>query len=433
MYEPAVQALRRALEGESDDAKTWAMLASLLTDLGESDEARLAAERALGLQPDNAEALETVGILKSREGDFDASEAHLRHAFQASAPSPRALYHLAKIHRLRPEDGGPEVFEGLLDDIESDSNESALLNGLIGRLYEKERRFDEAFARYKTCADIHARQLQFDPDAYAAGIDKLIAAYDSALFGQFRSYGSTSELPILITGMPRSGTTLVEQILASHPRVCGAGELGLMDNIVEGLAERLGGEASYPDCVSRLNKSIIEDITNNALNRLRSESRTADRVTDKSIGTYRNLGLATCLFPKARIIHCVREPLDTCLSCYLQPFAGANHPYSYDLAHLGLAYREYLRLMEHWRSVLPAKMLEVRYEDVVADQEGQSRRVVEFCGLEWNDACLRFHETERQVKTASLWQVRQPIYRTSIGRWRNFERHLAPLVEALNE
>jgi hypothetical protein len=218
--------------------------------------------------------------------------------------------------------------------------------------------------------------------------------------------------------MPRSGTTLVEQIASSHPDVFGAGELRDIGNIAASLR------------VTECERGPIKDAAGKQLDRLRVLGGSALRVIDKMPENVERLGLIATLFPSARVILCRRDPRDTCLSCFFQRFSAGNL-FSFDLVQCGRHHVHTDRLIAHWLKVLPLRMLEVQYEDLVADLEGQSRRIISFLGLPWNAACLDFHRTERTVQTASDWQVRQPIYTRSVGRWRNYERHLGPLFEAL--
>jgi len=224
---------------------------------------------------------------------------------------------------------------------------------------------------------------------------------------------------------------LVEQILASHPMVFGAGELSELADIVA----RLGGAgrtfADFPENVRALSESDLRELGARYLERVGVLAPAAARITDKMPGNFRFAGLIHLILPHARIIHTRRDPVDTCLSCFSLLFSG-DQPHTYDLGELGRYYRAYAALMEHWRSVLPPGVtLEVQYEEVVADFERQARRIVAHCGLEWDEACLEFHQTERPVRTASMVQVRQPVYKTSIGRWRPYKDRLAPLLAAL--
>jgi hypothetical protein len=246
----------------------------------------------------------------------------------------------------------------------------------------------------------------------------------------------TSPRPIFILGMPRSGTTLTEQILASHPDVHGAGELHDLLTIVQRPTAQAAAAASmpapgFPDNLMHATAQTLSLWGAEYRGRLRQRAPDARCITDKMPANFFALGLISAMLPEARIVHVRRNPLDTCLSNFMHLFnAGQEH--TYDLAELGSYYADYARLMEHWRTVLPAgSFLEVQYEDIVADLEGQARRLIDYCGLAWDDACLDFHRNTRDVRTASLMQVRQPLYRGSVERWRRYEEFLAPLRAAL--
>jgi hypothetical protein len=225
---------------------------------------------------------------------------------------------------------------------------------------------------------------------------------------------SSSQLPVLVVGMPRSGTSLIEQIIASHPEACGAGELAFW------------GEWATRPVVH--DPAFIAQAAHEYESSLQQHSVSAHRIVDKMPGNFLWLGLIHAVFPNAKIIHVRRNPVDTCLSIYFQNFSRA-HSYKTSLDDLAYFYREYDRLMRHWRNVLPAdRLLEISYEALTDNQAEESRRLIEFIGLEWDERCLDFHQTERKVGTSSNWQVRQKIYHTSRARWRNYEKHLGPLV-----
>jgi hypothetical protein len=235
---------------------------------------------------------------------------------------------------------------------------------------------------------------------------------------------------VFIVGMPRSGTTLVEQILASHPAVFGAGELDDIRQISAALPSLLGSANPYPECLAQAGQSSLTKIADRYLVHLRGLSSDARRITDKMPTNFLHLGLIELLFPQARVIHVIRHPLDTCVSCYFEEFTTTNS-YAYDLEQMGIYYKQYERIMRHWKDVLKIRMLDVRYEELVDNQENICRQMIEFCDLEWDDRVLRFYETKRDVATPSFDQVRQPLYRKSIGRWKNYERHLGPLMRVL--
>jgi hypothetical protein len=250
-----------------------------------------------------------------------------------------------------------------------------------------------------------------------------------------KSGGDASQIPIFVLGMPRSGTTLIEQIIASHPMVHGGGELQALNEIVLGGREVTDNVIPFPESVPALDPSAVQQIGARYVDVLRrlavKAGRNAERVTDKMPSNYYFVGLIHLALPNAKIVHAVRDPVDTCISCFSKLFS-AEQNHTYDLGELGRYYRRYQRLMEHWRHVLPpGRMLEVRYEEVVADLEGQVRRIISHCGLPWDDRCLSFHKTERPVRTASATQVRQPIYKSAVGRWRVYEEQLGPLLDAL--
>jgi len=249
-------------------------------------------------------------------------------------------------------------------------------------------------------------------------VDESIARWTPDFFARTRDWGEPSELPVFIVGMPRSGTSLVEQIASSHPDVFGAGELRDIANISKSL--------SWSQC----QPGPIKDAARKQLDRLLALGGSALRAIDKMPSNVKHLGLIATLFPSARVILCRRDPRDTCLSCFFQHF-GVGNLFSFDLREYGHLYVHTDRLAAHWLKVLPLPILQVQYEDLVADLEGQSRRLISFLGLPWNPACLDFHRAERIVQTFSAWQVRQPIYTRSVGRWRNYQRHLGPLFEAL--
>jgi hypothetical protein len=238
-----------------------------------------------------------------------------------------------------------------------------------------------------------------------------------------------SEQPVFIVGMPRSGTSLVEQILSCHRGVHAAGELRDVGKLVASLGLRFQGE---DDVLPGLDSGSLNAAAGRHLERLRGLGGNAKRLTDKMPYNFLHLGLISLLFPRARVIHCLRDPIDTCLSCYFQNFATGNF-FSFDLGNAGLYYRQYERLMAHWRTVLDKPILEVRYEEHVAEPEKVCREMLDFLDLDWDPACLRFHESRRFTNTASRDQVRKPIYTSSSGRWQRYERHLGPLLEALAE
>jgi hypothetical protein len=276
------------------------------------------------------------------------------------------------------------------------------------------------------------QQIGYDEAKVLGEFARIAAVFGPELMEKRRGLGHPSAVPVFILGMPRSGTTLVEQILASHPKVFGAGELLDFERAVTGLSGADGDRTPFPELVPLLSGDQLRQLGTRYLAALTPAAPAAARITDKMPLNFLFAGLIHLALPYAHIIHTSRDPVDTCFSCFSTLFTG-NHRVAYELGELGRYYRAYERLMEHWRSVLPNDvMLEVRYEDVVVDLDRQARRIVAHCGLEWEDACLSYYETRRPVRTASVAQVRQPIYSSSVGRWQPYRHLLRPLLEALS-
>jgi Sulfotransferase family len=268
-------------------------------------------------------------------------------------------------------------------------------------------------------------------------VDRIMETFSPSIMARLPRARHGSEVPVFIVGMPRSGTTLTEQILAAHPEVFGAGELPALQRVVGLVPAMTGKAAPWPECAARLGQGGVDTLAARYLSEVTRLAPGAARITDKMPQNFLSLGLVALLFPEARVIHCTRDPVDTCLSCYFQGFTQ-GHGYAFDLATLGAYYRHYRRLMDHWNAVLDIPVIdmpvmEMRYEAMVADQEAESRRLVDFAGLDWDDACLRFFASDRLAHTASYDQVRRPVYKGSVGRWRRYAAHLGPLLAALGD
>jgi hypothetical protein len=275
-------------------------------------------------------------------------------------------------------------------------------------------------------------RMRFDPDAGRSFVARSRATFNAALIEEKRPLGNPSEMPIFIVGMLRSGTTLVEQILASHPAVYAAGELGYFRNASRQLAERAAGGQPYPDCLGGLDAETIDSLSSAYITHLRERMGEARRFTDKNPLNFEHLGLIMLAFPNARVIHCRRDPMDVCLSIYFQHFSE-RHDFAYSFADIAEHHRQYQQLMAHWHDVFPGRIHDLDYEDLVADFETVSRDMLTFLDLEWDENCLEFHRTDRPVGTASHWQVRQPLYAHSVQRWRRYEPYLEELRAALGD
>jgi tetratricopeptide (TPR) repeat protein len=397
---------------------------------GRFEESRAAFARAIDLEPDNAEHCAKIGRTFESEGRFDEAIVWQEKALSRQPDHAEAHYSLAMMRSAANREARVRQLEQTLAHGSPDRDRCAWLHFAMAKLYDEGGDYDEAFRCYRAGNDLRKAGHRYQPEEEASFVDRLMGSFNKELFGEKEKIGSRSERPVFIVGMPRSGTTLVEQILASHPQVHGHGELEQMAELVRGLPERLGRRQPYPEGVAALDAITAGRLAEAHLAQLEQDACGAVRSIDKMPHNFLHLGLIALLFPRARLLHCIRDPLDTCLSCYFQDF-GSRHPFSCDLEQLGRYYRDYQRLMAHWRATLPNPILDVPYEALVGDQEVCSRRLVEFLSLPWDERCLVFHETDRPVLTSSAWQVRQPIYASSIGRWRHYAKHLGPLFSSL--
>jgi tetratricopeptide (TPR) repeat protein len=390
-------------------------------------------QQALRLQPGYVAAHNNLAEAFLELGRCDDAVRHFREALRLHPDCTLAWCNLAN-HGLLPAPAPLDRFRTLLSNAGLSPVDASFLHFALANLLDQADACDEAFAHYRQANALRHRLFQeagtaFDREAHGRHIKQLLTVCNGDFFARIKGFGLDSEVPVFIVGMPRSGTTLVEQLLAGHPQVFAAGELKEIGRLVSGLPARMGSAAGYPECLAGLDLATSRALAEDHLRRLAQRGGLASRIIDKMPDNYLHLGLIAALFPRARVIHCRRDPLDTCLSCYCQNFVGLN--YSWDLEDLGFYYREYELLMAHWRAFLPLPLLEVGYEDLVAEPESVSRRLTTFCGLEWNERCLDFSASLRPVRTASKLQVRRPIYAHSVGRWRRYAAHLEPLRRAL--
>jgi tetratricopeptide (TPR) repeat protein len=425
--EAARDCYRQALTLRPAYPEALSNLGMVLEDLDETGEAEASFRAALRLRPEHAEAHAGLASLRIRQGRFEAAETEIARTLELKPEYPNAWSMRVRTRKMTSDDADwLNTANRLLSRTAPplSRRERLSLQFAIGKFCDDTRQYDLAFAAYHEANRLQ-RELEggFDRAAFTAQVDVLMAGYTAEVVRRRWEGASSSELPVLIVGMPRSGTTLLEQIIASHPRAFGAGELPFWGRRAK--AHQSAVLAANHD------SGFIAGSAADYLRDLGQAAGDAERVVDKMPGNFLWLGLIHAVFPQARLLHCRRHPVDTCLSIYFQNF-NATHAYGTDLGDLAFYYREYRRLMDHWRQVLPAdRFLEVNYEDLIEDPALRSRQVIEFIGLEWDERCLDFHQTERGVATASQWQVRQKIYKSSKARWRHYEQHLGPLRELL--
>ncbi|UCG81793.1 MAG: sulfotransferase [Desulfobacterales bacterium] len=391
-------------------------------------------QKAVQLDPGSFEAYTNMGNALKAQGNFEAGILCYKKALGVKPDCAEALLNLVDTQELRRPDAKHylQLAEQIVEqDLSED--DAIRVNFALGKLHHDLGSFDEAFKHYHLANKLKRRKVMFNTQSHRDYVSRIIETFSNDFFAQRQSWGSDSDLPIFIFGMPRSGTTLVEQIIASHPYVFGGGELQFFIQTEQKLSSILETDLDYPECASWIHPETAKNIGEvyvKKARKLTGLSKYHFRITDKNPFNFLHLGLIYLVFPRAHFIHCQRHPLDTCLSVFFHKFTTGNY-FAYDLTDLGSYYREYQRLMEHWRKVLPVSICELKYEDLVQHQEEISREVVAFCGLKWDPKCLDFHQSERPVFTGSIWQVRQPMYRTSCGRWQNYDKFLDPLKEVL--
>lgn len=414
----------RAVQLRPGYARALTALARVLRQQNRPAEAEATCRRALEIEPHSAESLAFLGELHADQGQFADAEALFRRALAIDPKLAAAWCGISRCRKAGPDDGAWLLAVLRLVDHALPIRDEISLRYAIGKHLNDLGDFVQAFAHYRRANDLTRRYgARYDREAFASDVDRVIDVYGASRIERLRAQGSASDRPVLIVGMPRSGTTLAEQILASHPAVFGAGELPFWSEreAAQDAAEREGAAVA----------GEVGQLAERYLGQLATFSTDALRVVDKMPMNYMNLGLIHTALPRARIIHMRRNPIDNCLSIYFQNFSIA-HAYATDLEDLAHFYMQYLRLMEHWRNVLPAEaMLEVPYESLIDEQEAWSRRMVEFIRLPWDRRCLDFDQTRRTVITPSRWRVRQKLDRTAVGRWRNYERFIEPLKHLL--
>ncbi|HXY95483.1 MAG TPA: sulfotransferase [Steroidobacteraceae bacterium] len=414
-YHESEMPLRRALKLKPAYVNARISLGTTCMHLGRLAEARTCYEKALRAAPRSTQARVGIGLIDSLEGRFTEAEAAYRQALEIEPSASYAWAALVWLRRMTPADSewvkrAEEIAAGGLDAV----NE-ATLRFAIGKYYDDVGDFGRAFRNYQRANELNKlRTVPYDREDRTRVVNDTVRIFTPEALAP-QAGASDSARPVFVVGMPRSGTSLVEQIIASHPEAWGAGELDFWQLAARGHHQEVLDEA--------LRRRLAEDY----LKVLTAQSADARRVVDKAPVNTDYLGLIHSVFPNARMIYLRRDPIDTCLSCFFQQFPPAMN-YTLDLSDLAHYYREHRRLVDHWRRVLPAAtLLEVPYAELVSDQETWSRRILEFIGLAWDERCLEFYRTTRAVNTASVWQVRQKIYKRSVERWRNYEKFIGPL------
>ena len=466
----AVIWLKRAVELEPDNGDCWEFLAQLYDELEEAApaiacwqrvlilngpragpnlslgwalqeegrlvEARQQYELALKLAPQWAPAHLNLGGLDEEEGNFARAKAGFRTALELQPAFALPHARLAVLLRGKlPEADLARLEERLADEQLIPAARARLLFGLAHVL---DARGDYSGAaqclRQANAVSLETNRgrRDYDPADHERFVDGLLAMFDRDLFARLAPAGSDSPRPVFVFGLPRSGTTLVEQILASHPRIHGAGELRMGRNVFESLPATVQLSGTPLDCLRLLNSRNVSQLADRYLDRLNAiDFKSADRIGDKMPDNYLYLGLLAILFPKATFLHCRRDLRDIAVSCWMTDFRSIR--WANSETHIASRFQQYARLMKHWRATLPLTVHDVRSEETVENLESVARRIVAACGLEWEPACVRFHETQRPIRTASVSQVRQPVYRRSLARWKHYAEELPELLDSISQ
>jgi tetratricopeptide (TPR) repeat protein len=423
----------RALVLKPDWAYAHNNLGNALAIQNKIDDARAHYERAIALKPDYANAYNNLGNICKEQGKFDHAMAHYKRAIAIHPDYAEAHLNRVEIKCFQQGDADLAALEALAGaDLPEDK--AVYTHFALAKALDDVGDYARAFEHLRQGNALKRRQVDYQETAVLNLFRRISTVFDSRLFHRFQGKGDPSSTPVFVLGMPRSGSTLVEQILASHPQVHGAGELTALEKMEAGGMFRAGDPPlPFPESIPALDGAGLRRLAQAYLGRLPEAPNGKVRIVDKLLGNVFRVGLIHLMLPNARIIHIARNPIDTCVSCYSKIFTFGLY-FSYDLAELGRYYLAYVELMAHWRSVLPpGAMLDVTYEDVVEDLEGQARRLTDYCGVPWDDRCIAFHKSGRPVRTASAVQVRQPLFRSSLQRWRRYESGLGPLLEALGD
>lgn len=422
---------QEAVNTEPGNVNARLALVSNAVFIGDFDLAMERLKEAEKYNPNATELLASKANLLERTGDYEASYKILQRLKKENRLNATAINVFTSIcRRFDSCDETIELLERSLEAPQFNIAEKQMMRFGLGRMYDKLKRYDEAFESYQKANDTVNVDSKLEADKKY--IDQLISFFSKDVLSKMPRANISTKRPIFILGMPRSGTSLTEQILAGHPDVYGAGELADLKHVTKQIEASTGKPTeNYLDALSGFTQEDMNKYSQQYLDRIATLDSESAHVTDKMPHNFLHIGVISLLFPEAKIIHCKRNPLDNGLSIYFQSFTWI-HDYAVKLDRIGLFYNQYDRLMKHWESVVDIPIMTCNYEDMVEDKAGMSKKLIEFCGLEWDDKILDFQDSKRAIATASYDQVRQPMYKTSRERWRNYEKHIQPLIDALD-
>ncbi|MBJ88435.1 MAG: sulfotransferase [Woeseia sp.] len=418
------------LRFDSQQAESHLLLASAFASAGRHADSIATYEKALDLMPGHSGALTGLGNMLKTVGRHGQAVDAYKACIAANPDYAEAYWSLANLKTFRFADDEVTRMKDLLEKDHLSADSQAQLCNALGLEYESRKEYEKAISFFDRGNKVRRQSESYDPVATEEFNDRSIGVFDSNFISQHSSSGDLDGAPIFIVGLPRSGSTLIEQILASHSQVEGTHELSDLGRLSQSTLQNFNELEQFPDVLRKIEVEKFAEFGKRYISRTRKYRAGKAYFIDKNPNNFVYIGFLKLILPNAKIIDARRHPIDSCLGSYKQLFARGQ-PFTYDMMELGEYYLQYSRLMNHWHEVLPGFVLEVRYEDVVSNLDIEVRRILNFCNLPWEESCLRFHETDRAVKTASSEQVRQPIYSSSVNLWRNYEKHLDELIEVL--
>ena len=434
-YDAALRLINQSLALDSDDVETIHRLGLVYFETNQLERAAKTFQSAVDINPAYADAYNSLGSALGQLGRFDEAMIAFDKCLMRTPRYFAAYANLVEAKTFQSDsDPHLKTMEAHAENYSDvPQNQQMYLRFSLSKAYDDLGRFDEAFQNMNVGCEIKRQSATYDEENTLRLFERIRTAFSPELAKRQLRQSAPGPSPIFILGMPRSGTTLVEQILSSHRKVSGGGEVRDVHDSLVDLRGHMINHLAFPELLAEAGPSDLAMFASSYARRMSRRHSGAEFATDKMPSNFFFLGLLFLAMPNAKIIHTRRNPIDTCFSCYSKLFTGEIN-YTYDQATLGRYYRSYDRLMQHWRDVLPASaFLDVNYEDVVADKESQARRMLDYCGLDWDAQVLDFYKNERPVKTASMLQVRKPIYSSSVLRWKNYEKHLGPLMAELGD